>query len=309
MREPFTYLPNWVLEPGVTTAYEQSLLLNLNYFLGKNDQAWPSHQTLSSRCGISIATVKRVLLQLREKGLIHWEKQSDQRGAKATNRYSLNLHKPSVDPIAHSEPSSVDGIAHTDPSIAQTELPHSSQGATPSLTQSYKQEPINKNQRTNTPLTPHGGEDLDRVDMGPAANGWRSPEPEPEPPAKGKKKRAGKFHPQPHDVSPELQPVTDALIDCWVNHLQGQKTHASWAICLTECKKILQDPGGGLAELKKQFAEAKQAKLVSRRKGWDGINYQRWQRFAGTPSRGSHGTHRPEPVNRPGVRLDYSENY
>ena len=57
---------------------------------GKGNYAWPSHQYISRKSGLSLATVKRACKSLKDKGFITWTKGKYVNGKFKTNHYRIN---------------------------------------------------------------------------------------------------------------------------------------------------------------------------------------------------------------------------
>jgi DNA-binding transcriptional MocR family regulator len=68
---------------------QRAVLLVLADRADDSGQCWPSHSTLARESGLARSTVKKVLLQLREAGLIRWEQRRDDSGDLTSNRYFL----------------------------------------------------------------------------------------------------------------------------------------------------------------------------------------------------------------------------
>lgn len=93
-----------------------------------NDEGvcWPKQTTLAAKCGISVATIKRVLTELRETGWLIVEQTYRDDGGKSVCRYRVTL-----DPIAQQR---------TDPPL-NSELSHSSTVSYPLRSTVSYQEP------------------------------------------------------------------------------------------------------------------------------------------------------------------------
>lgn len=70
---------------------KRAVLLVLADRADDSGQCWPSHSTLARESGLARSTVKKVLIQLREAGLIRWEQRRDDSGDMTSNRYSLTV--------------------------------------------------------------------------------------------------------------------------------------------------------------------------------------------------------------------------
>jgi hypothetical protein len=83
---------------GHLTAYEMVVYIALTWRHGANGVIFPSHATIAEEAGgISVSSVKRALLSLREKELITWEPVKRPNGAQTSNRYTIHLRPPRSD--------------------------------------------------------------------------------------------------------------------------------------------------------------------------------------------------------------------
>ena len=71
---------------------EKHILLHLAYKVNQHEGnvAWCTHDYLSRKSKMSLATVKRALKSLREKGIISWTKRKRDKGKFDRNHYTIN---------------------------------------------------------------------------------------------------------------------------------------------------------------------------------------------------------------------------
>ena len=86
-RDPFTTIPNWLLEPGVSTPNEKAVLLALKFH---GDQSFPSHQTIADRAGCSRRTAIDTIKAMAAKGWLSWTERKSEKG-QTSNLYELHL--------------------------------------------------------------------------------------------------------------------------------------------------------------------------------------------------------------------------
>jgi len=87
-----TLLPLALDYEGDLTGSEKLVLIILCNLSndGKGNYAWPSHQYISRKSGLSLATVKRVCKSLKDKGFISWTKGKYVNGKFKNNHYRIN---------------------------------------------------------------------------------------------------------------------------------------------------------------------------------------------------------------------------
>ena len=87
-----TLLPLALDYEGDLTGSEKLVLIILCNLSndGKGNYAWPSHQYISRKSGLSLATVKRTCKSLKNKGFITWTKGKYVNGKFKTNHYRIN---------------------------------------------------------------------------------------------------------------------------------------------------------------------------------------------------------------------------
>lgn len=107
----FAAVPNWLVrDPGVSL-HEKIVYLVLSSHIGDQGTWFMSHARIGQEAGISVASVKRALGALHERGVVSWSGRIDpSTGAQLGNSYRIMTDR-----------------------LGQGELPPSSQGATPSL--------------------------------------------------------------------------------------------------------------------------------------------------------------------------------
>ena len=304
---PFTRLPNSL--KGQCDLREIGILWLLASY---GASIFPSVTKLAKEAGCDPKTFRAIRERLRAKGLIRWRERFNEYGQTSNEYQLLFSSEPSAEAVGKNSLPSEEPVGKNSPPPYQNFPTPPTENSRPPLPKiPYEQEQTKKTQlkRNSPPYPPAGGEDTRDCDW---AGIWATPEPqgprrkdigdridasmpltmnaptpEPEPPAKGK--RAGKFHPQPHDVPAELQPVADQLIDCWLHKFKNKKSKRSFSYLMGQCSQILNHKLGGMAVLKKQIEEA----VISfeiRSEPWVSIRFDRWLEIAERTRRGSHGT-------------------
>lgn len=126
MTTGFAAVPNWLVEEPTVSSHEKLVYLVLSSKIGDQGAWFIGHSKIAEQAGISVASVKRALLALKERGVVSWTERYDPASrARLGNSYRLM----------------VDRLGQGDP-------PPSSQGATPQLSVSEQnknpeKEPIN----------------------------------------------------------------------------------------------------------------------------------------------------------------------
>ena len=127
----FAAVPNWLVRDPSASAHEKLIYLVLSSHIGDQGAWFMSHAQIAEMAGISVASVKRALTSLRERGVISWVTRKDPKsGAQLGNSYRLMTDR-----------------------LGQGERPPSSQGATPPLSVSDQNKNPEKEPR-ETPPTP-----------------------------------------------------------------------------------------------------------------------------------------------------------
>lgn len=96
--EGFAIVPNWLVRDGSVPARTKAVYLVLSSHTGRDGTWYMSHQQIADESGVSIASVKRSLTELRAMGLVSWE-QRQVNGGLVENAYRLTVSEPP----AHSE--------------------------------------------------------------------------------------------------------------------------------------------------------------------------------------------------------------
>lgn len=105
----FATIPRAVLHDSTIPADAKMVYLVLSSYVGQHDTVWPSHATIAEDAGLSRSTVKRMLIVLRERGLIRWTNHlAPGTECKTINTYELVAATPTPQqtPIAQPEPRS-----------------------------------------------------------------------------------------------------------------------------------------------------------------------------------------------------------
>lgn len=129
--EGFAVIPRAIQRDPNITPVCKVVYLALSSRANAQQRCWPSHQRIAEESGCSVATVKRSLEELRDRGLVSWLPDPDHgQPGRRPNRYQLG------------QPASYD--------VAQDELSRSSQRAITQPTVSYERKQLNESNRTNT---------------------------------------------------------------------------------------------------------------------------------------------------------------
>lgn len=96
-------VPNSVARSDKLSASAKLVYLSISSRLGFEGQ-YPSHATMAAEASCSVATVKRALNELRDAGVIEWQRRSDGKGGQITNSYRL-IVSPPFEQKAQQEPS------------------------------------------------------------------------------------------------------------------------------------------------------------------------------------------------------------
>lgn len=245
-RHPFTALPDNLF--GILEGHEWAVMMALAHH---GYSSYPSQQRISTLAGISLATTKRVLFSLKEKGLVEWDSRKRPDGGQGSNLYRLT-----IDHLWNPAP------------LAQGELPPSSQRATPQLTESYEQDLLEQDSKEpiEAPLTPLASEP-GRMAEPLLERGQPTPEINPENVLRIK-------------VIPEpLQPLRNEILTFWDEHKGGRKTQRAWEDQMRNLVKILEDPKGGIFAVKDQLEKAARAAIHGKNGGWAAITYGNWDKY------------------------------
>ena len=81
----FAQIPLKIMRRTDLSANAKLLYARLVLFVGQNDTAWPSRETLANELGIHLESVKRAIAELANAGLI----ERKQRGHNRTNEYTI----------------------------------------------------------------------------------------------------------------------------------------------------------------------------------------------------------------------------
>jgi len=136
----FVLLPNWVLRDSNLDANELLVYLALFNHIDKDGYAHPGKTRIAKEARMSVATVKRTLPKLAERGLISIQHRPLEHGKHDSNRYrvaTFERERP-VDNSALLAASAVQFVhtpVHSDPTPG-------SQGADPGVTVSPKEDPL-----------------------------------------------------------------------------------------------------------------------------------------------------------------------
>lgn len=131
MLQGFATIPRAVLHDATLSTDAKMVYLVLSSHVGAQAHVWPSHATIAETAGLSVATVKRRLRELRDRGLVEWETRLPHGEMQRSNDYRL-IAGSTRGQVAHTDPqvpaAEQAQVAHPDPRVTQTP---SSRRATP----------------------------------------------------------------------------------------------------------------------------------------------------------------------------------
>ena len=82
----------WKVE-GLKPSTKFVLIALCDYANKKKFTAWPSHNSIAKKTGLSISSVQRAIKCLRDYGLLSYENRYDEKGNKLTNLYQINFRR------------------------------------------------------------------------------------------------------------------------------------------------------------------------------------------------------------------------
>src|SRR5690606_9038682 len=89
MSTGFAAVPNWLVEEPTVSAHEKLVYLILSSKIGDQGAWFIGHSEIASMAGISVSSVQRALLSLRERAIITWQPRYNQAGQRIGNQYRL----------------------------------------------------------------------------------------------------------------------------------------------------------------------------------------------------------------------------
>lgn len=95
MSEGFAIIPNWLVRDPATHLHDKIVYAVLASHTGRDGSWFISHGDIAAESGISVSSVQRALLRLRDRGLVAWEERRVD-GGKAANLYSVSVTERSV---------------------------------------------------------------------------------------------------------------------------------------------------------------------------------------------------------------------
>jgi hypothetical protein len=127
----FAQMPVWLQRSTTVSGPAKLTYLALSSRADENGECYPSHELIAQEASCSVATVKRVLQDLRALGVVSWKKRPRQDGTgQSSNTYKITIAKQPVDnfgkAVAHSELPGLETVSR----VAQGELGGSSPRAT-----------------------------------------------------------------------------------------------------------------------------------------------------------------------------------
>ena len=82
----------WKVE-GLKPSTKFVLIALCDYANKQKFTAWPSHNSIAKKTGLSISSVQRAIKCLRDYGLLSYENRYDEKGNKLTNLYQINFRR------------------------------------------------------------------------------------------------------------------------------------------------------------------------------------------------------------------------
>ena len=89
----WTAMPNWMLRDSALSGHAKLVYLSISSRIGLPNNN-PSHATIAIDASCSVATVKRALVELRDRNMIAWEQRSDGKGGQLSNSYRVLVEPP-----------------------------------------------------------------------------------------------------------------------------------------------------------------------------------------------------------------------
>lgn len=124
----FAAVPNWLVRDPSVSLHEKIVYLVLSSHIGDQGTWFMSHARIAQEAGVSVASVKRALGSLQERGVVSWSGRIDPAtGAQLGNSYRIMTDR-----------------------LGQAELPPSSQRATPPLSVSDQKKNPEEEPRTTS---------------------------------------------------------------------------------------------------------------------------------------------------------------
>lgn len=124
----FAAVPRWLVEAEDVSAHEKLVYMVLSCKIGDQGAWFTGHSEIAAMAGISVSSVKRALLGLRERNVVTWTERYDSAsGARLGNSYRLMTDR-----------------------LGQSDPPPRSEGPTPQVSVTEQ----NKNPEIETPYSP-----------------------------------------------------------------------------------------------------------------------------------------------------------
>ena len=98
MSTGWTAMPNWMLRDSTLSGNAKLVYLSISSRIGLPNNN-PSHATIAVDASCSVATVKRALVELRDRGMIAWEPRNDGKGGQLSNNYRILIDPPVRTPV------------------------------------------------------------------------------------------------------------------------------------------------------------------------------------------------------------------
>lgn len=99
----YSAVPRALVYDQSVSGHAKLVYLCLGARINANLEAWPSHALMAREAGISVTSVKKGLMELRELGLVSWDRRTKPDGSQTSNIYRVSVQlpdgrQPKVDP-------------------------------------------------------------------------------------------------------------------------------------------------------------------------------------------------------------------
>lgn len=106
MTQGWASIPRWLLYSQEVTPKAKLVYLVIQSHTNEQGTAWPAQSKIATESGLSLATVKRALEELRGRGLVTAEERRRKDGGKTSSVYAVALVAPPVDNSVDNPPHS-----------------------------------------------------------------------------------------------------------------------------------------------------------------------------------------------------------
>jgi len=106
MTQGWASIPRWLLYSQEVTPKAKLVYLVIQSHTNEQGTAWPSQATIATESGLSLATVKRGLEELRKRGLVTAQERRRKDGGQTSSLYAVAMVAPPVDNGVDNQPPS-----------------------------------------------------------------------------------------------------------------------------------------------------------------------------------------------------------